>query len=93
MPLYDYLCANCGKTCEILQKVNETQSAACPHCGKAQLKRQVSAPRFQLKGSGWYETDFKTKPQSKTSDKTTDNTSDKKEETPPPAKPEPEKKS
>lgn len=61
MPLYDYLCTNCGKSCEILQKMNDAP-AACPNCGKSQLQRQASAPHFQLKGTGWYATDFKNKP-------------------------------
>jgi putative FmdB family regulatory protein len=60
MPLYEYQCTNCGKNCEILQKMNETV-VTCPHCGKDQLQRQVSAPSFQLKGTGWYVTDFKNK--------------------------------
>jgi putative FmdB family regulatory protein len=61
MPLYEYQCANCGKTCEILQKIQEQPETTCPHCQQPQLQRQVSAPRFQLKGSGWYVTDFKNK--------------------------------
>jgi putative FmdB family regulatory protein len=62
MPLYEYQCGNCGKFCEVLQKVNDAPAVTCPECGKDQLKRQLSAPSFQLKGSGWYATDYK-KPQ------------------------------
>lgn len=61
MPLYEYQCVSCGKSCEILQKMQEEPATLCPECGKAGLKRKVSAPRFQLKGSGWYVTDFKNK--------------------------------
>ncbi len=61
MPLYEYQCVSCGKSCEILQKMREEPATVCPECGKASLKRKVSAPRFQLKGSGWYVTDFKNK--------------------------------
>jgi putative FmdB family regulatory protein len=64
MPLYEYQCASCGKSCEILQKMQEEPATLCPECGKAALKRKVSAPRFQLKGSGWYVTDFKNSPPS-----------------------------
>ncbi len=70
MPLYEYRCANCGETCELLQKVSEAPAVTCPHCGKDQLKRQISATRFQLKGTGWYVTDFKNKePTAKTDSK------------------------
>lgn len=61
MPLYEYQCTDCGKSIEILQKVNDQPPVACPECGKDQLKRKVSATRFQLKGTGWYVTDFKNK--------------------------------
>lgn len=61
MPLYEYQCTNCGESCELLQKVNEEPAVTCPNCGKDQLKKQVSASSFQLKGSGWYVTDFKNK--------------------------------
>ncbi len=64
MPLYEYQCVSCGKSCEILQKMQEEPAVLCPECGKAGLKRKVSAPRFQLKGSGWYVTDFKNKDKS-----------------------------
>lgn len=84
MPLYDYLCANCGKTCEMLEKVSAAPAVTCPNCGKDQLKRQVSAPSFQLKGTGWYVTDFKNKdkPAGKT---TTSEPAAKSEETKPAA--------
>ena len=61
MPIYEYRCAACGHHLEALQKMAEGPLRKCPDCGKSQLKRLVSASRFRLKGSGWYETDFKNK--------------------------------
>ena len=59
MPFYEYQCAACGHHQEELQKVSDRPLRKCPACGRAALKRLVSAPVFRLKGSGWYETDFK----------------------------------
>ena len=59
MPIYEYECQKCGHTLEALQKFSDKPLRECPECGKHQLKRLVSAPRFRLAGSGWYETDFK----------------------------------
>jgi len=59
MPFYEYQCKNCGHTLEAMQKVNDPPLRKCPHCGKSQLTRLMSAPVFRLKGGGWYETDFK----------------------------------
>jgi len=59
MPIYEYRCAACGHHLEALQKMSESPLRKCPECGKQRLKRLVSASRFRLKGSGWYETDFK----------------------------------
>ena len=59
MPIYEYRCAACGHHLEALQKMSEAPLRKCPDCGKSQLRRLVSAPQFRLKGSGWYETDFK----------------------------------
>lgn len=61
MPIYEYLCGACGHALDALQKVSDEPLVHCPTCGEPQLKRQLSAPRFRLKGSGWYETDFKGK--------------------------------
>jgi putative FmdB family regulatory protein len=61
MPIYEYRCAACGHHLEALQKMTEAPLRKCPECGRSQLKRLVSASRFRLKGSGWYETDFKNK--------------------------------
>jgi putative FmdB family regulatory protein len=59
MPFYEYQCAACGHHHEELQKVSDRALRKCPACGRASLKRLVSAPVFRLKGGGWYETDFK----------------------------------
>ena len=65
MPIYEYRCGACGHHLEALQKMTEAPLRKCPDCGKSQLKRLVSASRFRLKGSGWYETDFKNKNETK----------------------------
>lgn len=59
MPIYEYACKNCEHTLDALQKISDDPLVECPACGQPQLKRLISAPRFRLKGSGWYETDFK----------------------------------
>ncbi len=59
MPIYEYQCAACGQAFERLQKLSDPDPVECPACGRAELKRQLSAPSFRLAGSGWYETDFK----------------------------------
>ena len=59
MPTYDYECDACGHEFELFQSISEPVKRKCPECGKSQLRRLVSAPQFRLKGSGWYETDFK----------------------------------
>ena len=59
MPIYEYRCTDCGFQDEYLQKVSEAPLTACPSCGKATFRKLLSAAGFQLKGSGWYATDFK----------------------------------
>jgi putative FmdB family regulatory protein len=59
MPIYEYQCQQCGHHHEALQKLSDSQLRKCPDCGRSSLKRLVSAVRFRLAGSGWYETDFK----------------------------------
>jgi putative FmdB family regulatory protein len=59
MPFYEYQCKSCGHQLEAMQKINDAPLKKCPHCGKSQLTRLMSAPVFRLKGGGWYETDFK----------------------------------
>ncbi len=60
MPIYDYKCSSCGYQTEIIQKIIDAPIVVCPKCNKKTLKKLISAPSFRLKGSGWYETDFKT---------------------------------
>ena len=59
MPIYEYECMACGHTLDALQKLSDAPLQDCPACGKPALRKRVSAPRFRLKGGGWYETDFK----------------------------------
>ena len=59
MPIYEYACRACGHAFETMQKASEPRLTVCPACGAPQLKKLLSAPVFRLKGSGWYETDFK----------------------------------
>jgi putative FmdB family regulatory protein len=60
MPIYEYRCGDCGHQQDHLQKVSEKPISKCPACGKKTYKKLLSAAGFQLKGSGWYATDFKT---------------------------------
>ncbi|MES2203781.1 MAG: zinc ribbon domain-containing protein [Pseudomonadota bacterium] len=62
MPIYEYLCENCGQELEKIQKINDEPLVECPECGKSSLRKKISAVGFQLKGTGWYATDFKDKP-------------------------------
>jgi putative FmdB family regulatory protein len=59
MPIYEYECELCKHELEKLQKVSDAPLTDCPACGKPGLRRKISAAGFRLKGSGWYETDFK----------------------------------
>jgi putative FmdB family regulatory protein len=59
MPIYEYRCADCGFQKEYLQKISAPVLSDCPSCGKASFGKMLSAAGFQLKGSGWYATDFK----------------------------------
>ena len=63
MPIYEYGCKSCGHALDALQKISDDPLVDCPECGEPALKRLISAPRFRLKGEGWYETDFKTENQ------------------------------
>jgi putative FmdB family regulatory protein len=65
MPIYEYQCRQCGHHHEALQKISDPQLRQCPECGRKSLKRLVSAVRFRLAGSGWYETDFKSDKEAK----------------------------
>jgi putative FmdB family regulatory protein len=59
MPIYAYRCAACGHSRDVLQKMSDPVLSVCPVCGADQFQKQVTAAGFQLKGSGWYATDFK----------------------------------
>jgi putative FmdB family regulatory protein len=59
MPIYEYQCTECGAEKEVLQKLSDAPLTDCPTCGKSALRKKISAAAFRLKGSGWYETDFK----------------------------------
>ncbi len=59
MPIYEYRCESCGHQLEALQKLSDAPLTDCPACQQPQLRKQVSAAGFRLKGGGWYETDFK----------------------------------
>ena len=59
MPIYAYRCEECGFAKDVLQKMSDAPLSECPSCGKSSFKKQVTAAGFQLKGSGWYVTDFR----------------------------------
>ena len=59
MPIYEYRCSSCGFQKEYLQKISDPLISVCPECGKSTFAKMLSAAGFQLKGSGWYATDFK----------------------------------
>jgi putative FmdB family regulatory protein len=59
MPIYEYVCSDCGHEFEKLQKMSDAPLRDCPACEAQSLKKKISAPGFRLSGSGWYETDFK----------------------------------
>ncbi len=62
MPIYAYRCAACGHTKDVLRKMSDPPLADCPACGAPRFEKQVTAAGFQLKGSGWYATDFRNPP-------------------------------
>jgi putative FmdB family regulatory protein len=59
MPIYAYRCASCGHAQDVLQKISDPVLSVCPACGASTYEKQVTAAGFQLKGSGWYVTDFR----------------------------------
>nr|VFJ61014.1 MAG: putative regulatory protein, FmdB family [Candidatus Kentron sp. FW]VFJ62492.1 MAG: putative regulatory protein, FmdB family [Candidatus Kentron sp. FW] len=61
MPIYEYECSECNHRMEVIQKISDTPLRDCPACNKPSLRKLVSAASFRLKGTGWYETDFKDK--------------------------------
>lgn len=66
MPIYEYRCKSCGYEKEHLQKINDAPISVCPACGSTDYNKLISAAGFQLKGSGWYVTDFKNSKAEKT---------------------------
>lgn len=76
MPFYEYQCRDCGHELEALQKISDDPLIFCPECNAQSLKKKISAAGFQLKGTGWYETDFKNsgaKPKAESANKTASN--------------------
>ena len=69
MPIYAYKCAECGHELDVIRKVSDPPLTECPHCGKPALVKQVTAAGFQLKGGGWYVTDFRDQGSGKKKDK------------------------
>lgn len=61
MPIYEYACASCGHQLEAMQSIKDAPLTECPRCKKKKLRKLVSAAGFQLKGTGWYVTDFRDK--------------------------------
>jgi putative FmdB family regulatory protein len=59
MPIYAYKCTSCGHAKDVLQKMSDAPLSVCPACGQASFQKQLTAAGFQLKGSGWYATDFR----------------------------------
>jgi len=59
MPIYAYRCERCGHAKDVIQKFSDTPLSVCPECGADAFRKQLTAPAFQLKGSGWYVTDFR----------------------------------
>jgi putative FmdB family regulatory protein len=59
MPIYAYKCSSCGHAKDVLQKISDAPLTVCPECGASTFSKQVTAAGFQLKGSGWYVTDFR----------------------------------
>ena len=67
MPIYEYRCNGCGHEMELMQRMSDDPMKDCPVCKESKLKKLISAAGFRLKGSGWYETDFKNSKNSKNS--------------------------
>ena len=99
MPIYAYRCESCGHAQDVLQKMSDPVLTVCPACGQATYVKQLTAAGFQLKGSGWYVTDFRggdtaskkeaaaDKPADKSTDKSTEKAADKTPDANPGAKP------
>lgn len=71
MPIYEYQCMHCNHEFDLMEKISDVPNTHCPACSRDTAVRLVSAAGFQLKGTGWYVTDFKDKPKSQKSEATT----------------------
>ena len=80
MPIYEYQCGQCEHKLETIQKLSEDPLKECPECGESSLRKLISAVSFRLKGTGWYETDFKDKDKAKDKKDGNNNDSAKKSE-------------
>ena len=69
MPIYEYQCQSCGHQFDVIQKVSDEKLTICPKCNEKKLKKLVTSAAFKLKGTGWYETDFKNKKKEKKTEK------------------------
>src|SRR5262245_24201903 len=85
MPIYEYRCKKCGHHLELLQKVGDPAPKSCPNCRKGKMEKLVSRTSFQLKGSGWYASDY-AKPTAKKSEDKPENKSETKSESQPESK-------
>lgn len=80
MPIYDFACASCGFKIELMRKISEPSLTECPKCAQMTFAKMLSAPSFQLNGTGWYASDFKDK-KNNNADKKVDKTETKATET------------
>ena len=69
MPIYENQCQSCGHQFDVIQKVSDEKLTICPKCNEKKLKKLVTSAGFKLKGTGWYETDFKNKKKEKKTEK------------------------
>lgn len=72
MPIYEYQCGKCGHQLEMMQKMSDAPLTTCPKCHQSSLNKLISASGFQLKGSGWYATDYSSKGKEKKAETSTD---------------------
>jgi len=85
MPIYEYRCDCCEHEFEVLQSISDDRLTDCPACKRSALRKKLSVAAFHLKGTGWYETDFKTKPKDKDGLKDKDSSKDSAKEKPSPS--------
>lgn len=74
MPIYEYQCQSCGHQLEVLQKISSDPMKDCPQCGKPALEKLISKSGFQLTGTGWYKTDYKSSSKPALENKVSENT-------------------